>query len=144
MPKRATSPSSANPKSEAERKALEQSLSDRALIGVVTQGTKKKSGRIDPRITKLIKSGAPGQRLKVRVRLWPHANTFGAIPPSNDGGNERERLFSAEIGQLVGPVVTVTGKAANLGVATLEGPIEEMRRVVESPQLAGAQLLSND
>jgi hypothetical protein len=57
--------------------------------------------RVDPKVTKLLKSGEPGQRLTVTVKLARNASHYALLPVSNEPNSERARVFSGEVEQLV-------------------------------------------
>jgi hypothetical protein len=119
------------------------------------QGPKLKLGsfsikgtRIDPLVAAALASDSTkSSKLTVMVKLNPRSSQFAQYSVSNESGNERQRIFRAEVEEMVkrtvgetGKVVKVLSRMPNVGVATVQAQPSALRTLLEDDKIVGVQL----
>ena len=107
-----------------------------------------KGTRIDPRVAQALAVDSPPSRfMTVMVKLNPRASKYARFSVSNASGNERGRVFQAEVEEIVqrtaaqtGKVVEVLSRMPNVGVAKVKAPTSALRTLVQDDKIVGVQL----
>jgi LysM repeat protein len=115
-------------------------------IKVLIRGLK--GTRIDPRVAEVLASDTlPTKAMTVMVKLNPRASQYAHYSVSNVSGNERGRVFQAEVEEIVKRTVAETGESVklissmpNVGVAKVQAQPGALRTLLEDEKIVGVQL----
>ncbi len=107
--------------------------------------------RIDPRVVLALDSATTkSPALTVMVKLNPRGSQFAQFSVSNETGNQRQKVFRAEVEEIVKRAVAETGKTAkvlssmpNVGVAKVKAQPSTLRTLLEDGKIVGVQLAAS-